>query len=208
MLITEQQIQERLRREFTQRGLGSFPNEFQKGMTASTILQEAYTTQKSEYSRTKVYDIFLSHSIKDKELVAGTKLILEDLGYSVYVDWIEDPQMNRSAVTKETAEMLQNRMQNCKSLFYAFSTNSGTSKWMPWECGYFDGIKKGKVAVLPISSSNSRSFKGTEYLGLYYYITIENDKSNQQFVWVNESEDTYVKYREWMNGDKPFKRQV
>ncbi|TAF97623.1 MAG: TIR domain-containing protein [Cytophagia bacterium] len=173
---------------------------------ASTILQEANTIQKSASGQSKTFDIFLSHSAKDKELVVGTKLILEDLGYSVYVDWIEDPQMDRSSVTKETAELLQKRMQNSKSLFYAFSTNSANSKWMPWECGYFDGIKNGKVAVLPISRSNDTNFKGTEYLGLYYYITIENDTELKQRIWVRESENNYVVYEGWMSGSKPYKR--
>ena len=35
---------------------------------------------------------------------------------------------------------------------------------MPWELGYFDGIR-GKVAVCPITYSSS--FEGREYLGLY-----------------------------------------
>lgn len=205
MLLTEQQIQDRLRREGPKRGFSSFPSDYQKGVMASTILQESDRFQKSASGQSKTYDIFLSHSTKDKELVVGTKLILEDLGYSVYIDWIEDPQMSRSTVTKETAELLQKRMQNCKSLFYAFSINSGTSKWMPWECGYFDGIKNGKVAVLPISRNNDTSFKGTEYLGLYYYITIQPSKAGPVRVYVRESDDSYTVYEDWMKGTKPYK---
>lgn len=206
MLLTEQQIQERLRSEGPKRGFGSFLGDFQKGAMASAIFQESDNFQKSVSGKLKTYDIFLSHSTKDKELVVGTKLILEDLGYSVYVDWIEDPQMNRGTVTKETAEALQKRMQNCKSLFYAFSTNSGSSKWMPWECGYFDGIKDGKVAVLPISKNNDTSFKGTEYLGLYYYITIQESRAGLDRVYVRESDDVYTVYEDWMLGTKPYKR--
>ena len=41
--------------------------------------------------KTKIYDIFLSHSSSDAEIVAGLKLEIEDLGFSVYVDWIEGP---------------------------------------------------------------------------------------------------------------------
>lgn len=70
-------------------------------------------------------------------LIAGLKLILEDLGYSVYVDW-NDNQLDPNNVTPETAKMLRERMKQCKSLIYAFSENASSSKWMPWELGYFD----------------------------------------------------------------------
>ena len=200
-IVTEQEVRNRLARERFAGGLSGLSESYK----AAEILQKAFKDQLSLSNRTKVYDIFLSHSIKDKELVVGTKLILEDLGYSVYIDWIEDPHMSRSTVTKETAELLQKRMQNCKSLFYAFSTNSGTSKWMPWECGYFDGIKNGKVAVLPISRTNDTSFKGTEYLGLYYYITIQPSKAGPVRVYVRESDDSYTVYEDWMKGTKPYK---
>ncbi|WP_435354271.1 toll/interleukin-1 receptor domain-containing protein [Emticicia sp. SJ17W-69] len=202
MLLTEKEVRNRLARE-SLRGLSGIITESKK---ASEILEKSFRDQQSTLNKSKTYDIFLSHSTKDKELVAGTKLILEDLGYSVYIDWIEDPQMNRSTVSKETAELLQKRMQNCKCLFYAFSTNSGQSKWMPWECGYFDGIKNGKVAVLPISVNNDKSFKGTEYLGLYYYLTIQKSQAGPVRIYIRESEESYIVYEDWMNGIKPYKR--
>lgn len=31
-------------------------------------------------------------------------------------------------------------MRQCKSLFFVTTTNATNSKWMPWECGYFDGL--------------------------------------------------------------------
>jgi hypothetical protein len=206
MLLTEQQVRQRLNREVINKGLGSITNPSLRESMASKILDNSDIYQKSETGLKKEFDIFLSHSTKDKELVVGTKLILEDLGYSVYVDWIEDPKMDRSKVSKKTAEILQKRMQKCKSLFYAFSTNSNESKWMPWECGYFDGIKNGKVAVLPISANSDKSFKGIEYLGLYYYITIGNDTNNRNRVWIRESDESYTVYENWMNNEKPYKR--
>tara|TARA_B100000446_G_C10520900_1_gene330315 strand:- start:339 stop:581 length:243 start_codon:yes stop_codon:yes gene_type:complete len=38
---------------------------------------------------------------------------------------------------------------------------------MPWELGYFDGLSKGAVAVLPLVDYASESYRGQEYLGLY-----------------------------------------
>ncbi len=206
MLLTEQQVRQRLNREVINKGLGSITNPSLRESMASKILDSSDIYQKSETGLKKEFDIFLSHSTKDKELVVGTKLILEDLGYSVYIDWIEDPKMDRSKVSKKTAEVLQKRMHKCKSLFYAISDNSNDSKWMPWECGYFDGIKDGKVAVLPISSNTKTSFQGTEYLGLYYYITIQPSVAGPTRIFIRESDESYIVYEDWMKNINPYKR--
>ena len=49
----------------------------------------------------KTYDIFLSHSSNDNELIAGLKLLLQDMGYSIYVDW------NDSALNPTTLHQRQ-----------------------------------------------------------------------------------------------------
>lgn len=157
-------------------------------------------------ANSKVYDIFLSHSSDDAKLVAGLKLELEDLGHSVYVDWIDDPNLDRKNVTKETALLLQQRMKQCKSLIYAFSESATNSKWMPWELGYFDGIK-GTVAVLPIAKTSKSSFVGSEYLGIYYYIQIDTiSGTNQNALWIYEAYNKYVNFKSWLTGSKPIQR--
>src|SRR5262245_6777159 len=65
------------------------------------------------------FDIFMSHSYEDVEVIGGIKAIIEQNGLSVYVDWIEDAQMNRGQVTPETADTLRKRMAHCKFLLYA-----------------------------------------------------------------------------------------
>jgi hypothetical protein len=113
------------------------------------------------------FDIFMSHSYEDAEVIGGIKAIIEQNGLSVYVDWIEDAQMNRGQVSPETADTLRKRMAHCKFLLYATSNTSPNSKWMPWELGYFDGLRRGNVGILPIVESPDDSFEGQEYLGLY-----------------------------------------
>lgn len=201
-LFTEQQIVARVSRQPVS-GAG-----YDVSSKARVLLSEARSYQNSPQGAIKTYDIFLSHSTNDSEKVAGLKLLLEDMGYSVYIDWIEDPQLNRANVTKATAAVLKGRMHTCKSLFYAFSENSSGSKWMPWELGYFDGIKQ-KAAVLPIKAGtqSTDTFQGTEYLGLYHYITVGNDTSGRQRLWVRESATKYVVYEEWLqNGTQPIQR--
>ena len=38
---------------------------------------------------------------------------------------------------------------------------------MPWELGYFDGFKPGRVWILPLVSNSDSEFEGHEYIGLY-----------------------------------------
>lgn len=120
-------------------------------------------------SLTKVglFDIFLSHSSKDAEIVLGIKTILERSGKQVYVDWIDDPGLGRNNVSAATAAHLRGRMQQCNSLVYAATGAATDSKWMPWELGYFDGRKGPEaVAIMPIVQYQGQDV-GQEYLDLY-----------------------------------------
>lgn len=119
----------------------------------------------------KTYDIFLSHSYADAQMILGAAEILRNAGYSVYVDWIEDAHLDRSNVTQESADLVRKRMRSCKWLVYATSENSSNSKWMPWELGYFDGFRPDCVAIFPLVRSSISTFKGQEYLSLYPTIT-------------------------------------
>ncbi|MFW1582817.1 TIR domain-containing protein [Vibrio parahaemolyticus] len=161
--------------------------------TSRQILNESFES----FSRYVTYDIFLSHSSKDAELILGVKGTLEDLGYKVYVDWVDDHQLNRSSVDADTAELLRGRMKSSKSLLYVTTENATTSKWMPWECGYFDGLKE-KVAIAPIKTSSSNEFKGQEYLGLYPYCIKQNDTTGKARLWIHKSKDLYLSFDSWL----------
>ena len=160
-----------------------------KRKSADSILTEA-----ARFSLTK-YDIFLSHSKMDSNLVLGAKRILERKGFSVYIDWIDDPQLDRSKVSKSTADILRKRMRGCTFLLYLHTKNSVLSKWCPWELGYFDGFTypTPKVFIFPLVSEGERKFQGQEYLGLYPTIDIDNpDKigGGKSDVWRHDSSAT------------------
>ena len=189
-LFTEQQIRARFEKERTSGSMRVF--------SAQAVLNEGRITDSS-----KMYDIFLSHSSKDMNLIAGLKLILEDLSYSVYVDW-NDKQLDPNNVTPETAKVLRERMLQCKSLLYAFSENAANSKWMPWELGYFDALKKSRVAVLPISQSARYSYKGSEFIGVYYVIQIARIQNTyKEALWVYDG-DKYIIFDSWLAGYNPI----
>lgn len=203
-LFTEDRLRARVENQIRKGYSGSIHDSF--NTKARMILNESLNQQSTFSSPTKTYDIFLSHSSSDAALVAGLKLELEDLGYSIYVDWIEDPKLNRADVTKNTALVLKARMKQCKALLYAFSENATNSKWMPWELGYFDGIK-GTVAVLPISRTSKSNFQGSEYLDIYFYIQIDLvDKTNGLALWVHETSTKYALFDKWITGTQPTQR--
>ena len=160
----------------------------------SSIALESASNRALDY---ETFDIFLSHSYLDKDLVYALKNYLEEKKLTVYVDWIDDRQLERDSVDAKTAETLRKRMKQCQSLLFATSSNSTTSKWMPWECGYFDGIN-GKIAILPISKNDESSFEGQEYLGLYPYIDVVGST-----IWVNSVTSGFCQLEDWLNGKSP-----
>jgi hypothetical protein len=134
-----------------------------RGLAESEVRKSASLSMDTEF------DVFLSHSFKDAEVIRGVKIAIESAAASVYVDWIADAQLDRSQVSAGTAEILRDRMKHCRFLLYVTSAFSSDSKWMPWELGYFDGLKgSDKVGIFPLVQSEDDYFVGQEYLGLYH----------------------------------------
>ena len=157
--------------------------------TAATYLVEGVES----FSNSKNYDIFLSHSYLDKETIAKMKVILESYGYSTYVDWIEDRQLDRGKITISTAETLKIRMKACRCLLFATSLNSSNSIWMPWELGFFDGYRE-KVAILPIVDDIDTEYVGQEYLGIYPYV----EKLIGNRLWVTSNSRNNCPFDKWI----------
>lgn len=137
--------------------------------SAERILKEATNTTAASF------DIFLSHSKMDDKLVLSAKRILEEKKFSVYVDWINDPQLDHSFVNKRTADYLRKRMMQCRLMFYLHTKHASLSKWCPWELGFFDGNSQStpRTFVFPLISSGE-DFKGQEYLELYPIVDVDN----------------------------------
>ena len=135
------------------------------GLTASVA--ESVIRKSAALPINTAFDIFLSHSFHDAEVIAGVAQLIEQDGKTVYVDWRDDPQLDRSRVTPQTAQLLRQRMAHCAVLLYATSPNATSSKWMPWELGYFDGLRGAKIGILPLLATSTQTWIGQEYLGLY-----------------------------------------
>lgn len=65
------------------------------------------------------YDVFLSHSSKDREEIPGTIAFLEEFGVTVYIDK-QDYELPIET-SSETASILQNRIRECRKLIVLVS---------------------------------------------------------------------------------------
>lgn len=156
------------------------------------------------------FDIFLSHCLEDADAIIGVKTILERQGKRVYVDWIDDKQLNRSNVTPATADVLRKRMRQSESFVFATSRSSPDSKWMPWELGYFDGLRHGRIAILPLVQSSGGDFRGQEYLGLYPVVEklLAQDNIHRSFVTKSGGSPQYLDLGSFQKGDTHFKTRL
>ncbi|NVK52481.1 MAG: toll/interleukin-1 receptor domain-containing protein [Flavobacteriaceae bacterium] len=185
--------------------MGFYTKDYLRNLSSSGLKgKRTFSSVLNESKKLTQFDIFLSHSYKDKQFIEGLFLELSDLGFTVYVDWIIDPHLSRSSVTKRTVDHIRNRMRQSKSLVYATSENASNSKWMPWELGFVDG-KESRCSILPITDYESSSFKGQEFLSVYPYITKEGTKMipHKKVLWINESVNKYVQLSDWLRGQSP-----
>lgn len=114
-------------------------------VSAASVLTERMQKQASATG----HDIFVSHAFDDREVILGVALTLEDLGYTVYLDWRDDPALDRKNVNRSTTLKLRERMRNSKCLFFATTDNTTNSRWMPWELGFKDG-QNNRTAIFPV----------------------------------------------------------
>ncbi|HCM88430.1 MULTISPECIES: TIR domain-containing protein [Vagococcus] len=90
----------------------------------------------------KKFDIFISHSYKDKEVVKKVVSILNRKGYSCYFDWSSDSDfLKRKYVSDFTKEVLKYRLRQSKELLFIRSENSMKkdrikSSWIKFELDY------------------------------------------------------------------------
>ncbi len=130
----------------------------------STILNESRLIKAQ--SEKQSWDVFLSHSSKDKIIVLNFRNQLKQTGCSVYVDWIDDSDSGRENITPK----LKDAMNNSNVLIYLHTHNAKKSIWTPWEIGYYDS-KKGnkKIGIVPLLDEKNHisDYSGQEYLLQY-----------------------------------------
>ena len=156
--------------------------------------------ENAKFNKNLEYDVFISHSYLDKDLINALYYKFEQCGYTVYIDWKDEKLKDRNKITKDVANKLKENMNNSKGLLFVATDNSSESKWCPWELGYVDGLKN-RTAILPILEKKTSEYKGQEYLGIYPYITYAKVKDKEKFdFWVNDPENSkkYSTLKQWL----------
>ena len=117
------------------------PNEID---TPEELLKQIYNSQLEQM---KSFDIFLSHSSIDKDELLKLKVILNCSKINVYVDWVNDRNaLKRELTNVDTAKVIIERLKVSKSMMYVHTEASLSSKWTPWELGYFHALNK-KICI-------------------------------------------------------------
>lgn len=164
----------------------------------SSINESANTLM--HFDEANTYDIFISHSSLDKELTNHLCDLFIQNGFKAYLDY-EDTELNSQNVTKRTGEQLRSKLKRCKTLAYVATSNIATSKWCPWELGFYDGLSNGRCCILPIVKGNQTTFRGREYLGSYPYLTYEECADSDKWIfWINDPDNSkkYIPLKEWL----------
>lgn len=139
-----------------------------EGVSVDESLRRAARQRRSRY------DIFLSQTIRDAEIVLGVYDFLTEKGYVVFCDWIDAPEADRNRVTPTNAAFIREMMSVSDTLLFLDTNNANQSLWMCWELGWFDG-GRGPVGVLPVLPDQKRYYRGREFLGLYPYLEIDEE---------------------------------
>lgn len=150
------------------------------------------------------FDIFLSYSYHDKEFAIKLVQLLEQHGFSVYID-LNDTSLDRNTVNGITAKKLAAKMDKCRSLIYLYSKASSVSKWCPWELGYVSGKKNFRCAKIPlVQNKGDLTYDKQEYLEIYPTIDfVKSSGSNGFLFWINETDVKYIELKKWINGGNP-----
>lgn len=160
--------------------------------------RQSFGVTASYRNTTSIFDVFLSYNIKDKDVIRGIYYYLRSQGLKVYLDFVVDPILDRSNVTKETAMTIQNRLKHSRSLIYADSPNASMSKWMPWELGIVDG-KTGKCAILPVVSYSLQKHTRQEYLSIYPIILPSPIGSTIKMIVENVEKEMEMELKQWIS---------
>lgn len=111
--------------------------------------------------------VFLSHSSKDDPLVPGVVAFFRKFSAGVYADDFDKRLPNPPSTA--TAVILKNEIRRLPRFVVLATSNSYTSRWIPWELGLADGFRGiPPNAILPITPEGQiPTWLTTEYVHLY-----------------------------------------
>lgn len=116
--------------------------------------------------------IFLSHSNLDRNLLPHAKSIFKDHGREVWVD--VDDVVLRGLPGGKAASYLRERIGESSHLIVLVTSNLSSSRWIPWELGFGDGVRtRAKIGLLPIIQDAASGWPAErEYFSIYNVIEV------------------------------------
>lgn len=157
-----------------------------KGMQEARMRRSSWDPQQPS--------VFLSHSHADQELVEPAANFLAGLGVQVYVDWL-DPRMPE-ITSGETATLIKLYIRAYRRFMVLVTERSLASRWVPWELGFADGIKKPTdLAVWPVSESLLTNAPN-EYVQVYPRIAQANN--DNWYVFQPGKTESAVTVKDWL----------
>ncbi len=104
--------------------------------------------QKDYIQTARDFDVFISHSVSNSQIVDHFVHLLNDVGLVAFVDWKSDKEdLSRSKTNQYSADVLRLRMRQSKCLILIRTKESDSSAWVSWELGYFSALER-PVAVM------------------------------------------------------------
>ena len=151
--------------------------------TPKELLSAIYNTQ---LEHRKTFDIFLSHSSNDVNILLKIKTMLNATGINVYIDWVNDRlELRRELTCQDTAKVIIERIKASNAMIYVSTDSSATSQWTPWELGYAHALGK-KISVLTLENNGNRP----AYLDIYPKAELQEDKvmvfQNENAITISE----------------------
>lgn len=108
----------------------------------------------------KHYDLFISHSSRDKNYVRKVVEEANAIDLNCYVDWTADNDfLKRSMVSDYTKEVLKVRMGQSKNLLYLSSDKSRKSPWVSFELDYYKNSLRREIWMIILDGEDEHDFK-------------------------------------------------
>lgn len=124
-----------------------------------SLAEKLKTTDKS-IQKIKKYDLFISHSYLDREIVLKIARKMNSCGLNCYVDWTADSDfLKRSLVSEYTKEVLKARMKNSEKLLYLSSSNSRKSFWVDFELKYYQEEVRNDIYMIVLDGEDKHNFR-------------------------------------------------
>lgn len=154
--------------------------------TPHDLLKAIYN---SPLEQMKHYDLFLSHSYRDKDKLIELKGKLNALGLNIYMDWVNDKdELLRTQTSADTAAVITERIKASKAILYVHTNSSLDSKWTPWELGFAYAIGQPILVYRAEKTENE-----PEYLQLYKSVfwdegklLLDNECKTPVVDWLND----------------------